>query len=337
MKYLDEQQSMAISAVRTFAILLIFSCHILQGMNNLLAWWLNVGVQLFLFMSGFLLGQETHTDWKDWFVKRAKRLLPSYYVFLILIFFLYYVTSNEVHCKFFVYDVLLLSAYIRGAVPGLEHLWFISIIATCYLFVPLMQYLRSQSLLSIISFIILLSMFIYAVNKNIFPFLNLFNTINLFSFAFGYAVASAYKTYQSNKLIITISAFAVLLILVRVMLQFISPIEDNFLIKVYKSMVLVSKPIIAASIVLLFFRYCKTVNSTFKKLVHAMDKYSYELYLTHHVFILGPFSILFITNNTMVNIIVCFFASVTTAVVLKKISIHLLSYFKDYRFTKKIA
>ena len=76
MKYLDEQQSMAISAVRTFAILLIFSCHILQGMNNLLAWWLNVGVQLFLFMSGFLLGQETHTDWKDWFVKESKKIAP---------------------------------------------------------------------------------------------------------------------------------------------------------------------------------------------------------------------------------------------------------------------
>ena len=37
-------------------MLLIVACHYLQYYNNGLAWWLNVGVQVFFVISGYLYG-----------------------------------------------------------------------------------------------------------------------------------------------------------------------------------------------------------------------------------------------------------------------------------------
>ena len=44
-----------ISVIRILAMLSIVVCHIFQAQNNQIAFWLNVGVQVFLFMSGYFL------------------------------------------------------------------------------------------------------------------------------------------------------------------------------------------------------------------------------------------------------------------------------------------
>ena len=37
-----------------------------------------------------------------------------------------------------------------------------------------------------------------------------------------------------------------------------------------------------------------------------IDKHSYEVYLVHQLIILGPFSLMAITKNTVINIIIVF-------------------------------
>ena len=48
----------SISLVRLLAAIFIIACHIMQYLHMELAWWFNVGVQMFLCMSGFLYGQK---------------------------------------------------------------------------------------------------------------------------------------------------------------------------------------------------------------------------------------------------------------------------------------
>ena len=50
-------ESRALSIIRVFAMMLILSCHIAQFYGLRIAFLLNVGVQLFFFMSGFLYGK----------------------------------------------------------------------------------------------------------------------------------------------------------------------------------------------------------------------------------------------------------------------------------------
>ena len=46
------------SLIRLISTIFIVTCHIMQYNNFVLAWWFNVGVQIFLCMSGFLYGQK---------------------------------------------------------------------------------------------------------------------------------------------------------------------------------------------------------------------------------------------------------------------------------------
>ena len=56
------------------------------------------------------------------------------------------------------------------------------------------------------------------------------------------------------------------------------------------------------------------------KIFKFVDKYSYTIYLTHQIFILNSFSILFITNNIFVNILLIIICSFISGVILYYIS-----------------
>lgn len=49
------------------------------------------------------------------------------------------------------------------------------------------------------------------------------------------------------------------------------------------------------------------------------DKYSYYIYLVHQIFILNSFSVLFLTKNLFINIVLIILLSIFFAVIIKKI------------------
>lgn len=83
--------SKAISCIRGLAMLSIVVCHLLQTYDNDWAWVFNVGVQVFLVLSGFLYGHKEIHDWKGWFVKRLFKIYIPYLLFLFAYLFLFLV------------------------------------------------------------------------------------------------------------------------------------------------------------------------------------------------------------------------------------------------------
>lgn len=67
------KKDISVSVIRLFAMLMIISCHILQGLNNKWAFWVNVGVQIFFFISGFLYGKKDIDNIKTFYVGRLKK------------------------------------------------------------------------------------------------------------------------------------------------------------------------------------------------------------------------------------------------------------------------
>ena len=65
-----ENYSFSLMVVRVVATLLILACHFVQESNNSLlilsAQFLNVGVSIFFFLSGFLYGNKDIKDSKSW-------------------------------------------------------------------------------------------------------------------------------------------------------------------------------------------------------------------------------------------------------------------------------
>ena len=89
MKSLTLTESCSITHLRALAILLIIACHFLQGMGNSLAFVFNVGVQIFLIISGYLYGTKD-IETKKWIKKRLVKVYMPYLVLLFILFpFLY--------------------------------------------------------------------------------------------------------------------------------------------------------------------------------------------------------------------------------------------------------
>lgn len=121
-----------ISFLRFGAMCSIVLCHLLQFYGNALAWWFNVGVQIFLIISGFLYGRKEEIKAVSFIAKEFKKILLNYYVYLIVLLpFYVLVFHNPFSIKAFL--KLLLGV---GDVPGLGHLWFVSTILFCYLITP---------------------------------------------------------------------------------------------------------------------------------------------------------------------------------------------------------
>lgn len=63
----------AISFIRMIAMEMIIICHIMQYYDFVLAWWFNVGVQIFLCISGFLYGQKAIENIARFYNQRIKK------------------------------------------------------------------------------------------------------------------------------------------------------------------------------------------------------------------------------------------------------------------------
>lgn len=77
-----------VSGVRCIAFVLIVVCHFFQFFELELAWWFNVGVQIFLFVSGFLYGKKyanNYIDGSGFLKRRLIKILVPYYLVVMAV------------------------------------------------------------------------------------------------------------------------------------------------------------------------------------------------------------------------------------------------------------
>ena len=134
---ITNSESLALSIIRVFAMTLIVSCHIAQCYDLPIAFLLNIGVQIFFFMSGFLYGRLDITGSSFVFYKKRflKVYLP-YYIFLAVVIVVYAVFRLY---KFNVQQIflyLLNLQWFSTPIDGLNHLWFLTVLMVGYLLTP---------------------------------------------------------------------------------------------------------------------------------------------------------------------------------------------------------
>ncbi|MBR5808802.1 MAG: acyltransferase family protein, partial [Clostridia bacterium] len=121
-----------ISLIRCIAMVFIVTCHFFQFYGNELAWWFNVGVQMFFCVSGFLYGNKEIDDSIGFVLKNFKKILIPYFTFLFPCIILYFVFAKEYISVFSALKAVACS----GVIKGIGHLWFISYILFCYIITP---------------------------------------------------------------------------------------------------------------------------------------------------------------------------------------------------------
>ncbi|RHV39241.1 acyltransferase [Ruminococcus sp. OM05-10BH] len=302
----------AISLIRFLSMLMIISCHIMQYYDLELAWWFNVGVQIFLCISGFLYGQKNIEDATDFYNKRFKKILIPYYLVFIPFGIIEFIFARDVFStKAFAMGLILCST-----IKGAEHLWFIPTILMCYLITPLLQGYRNKCVEGKRTIVIFTVLGVIITSVLIQGFTT-FNPAWICCYLIGYALGMNEKgKYIRGKVLMAITGIiAVAGNAVQIYCDYIASIDfSGFgIIKNYNHVML------GVFIFLLLKVIFEKVDlNGIGKLLKLSDAYSFEVYLVHQLLILGPFSLMALTGYSLINILIVLLGICVLTLLLKK-------------------
>lgn len=311
---LDSQKSIAISYLRVVAIISIVACHFLQYEDNNWAWILNVGVQIFFFISGFLYGFKQIGNWPHWFLRRIKRVYIPYIVVVFVLLPIYFVIGGDIKSNIrsticYVTD----TQWFGGGIKGIGHLWFITAIFICYFITPVLHALRRKSslMLGLVICYEMLDLLVLHYNISFFE--------PLFIFSFGYFWVNSNRV--SKKLSMAFVSIVAIGIICCIDWQHILMYDgiQNRMLHIFCGL----------SFSLLFIETLSRIKSLrLFRVSSLIDKYSYQIYLLHHPIILGPLSLMALTPFVGLNIIIILSLTTVSAYFLNTIYNRINRYIK---------
>lgn len=277
----------------------------MQFLSMELAWWFNVGVSMFLCISGFLYGQADTKDITQFYKKRFTKILVPYYLVIIpigLLEIVYYRGSVD-------YKPLFGSLICYSQIKGGEHLWFVSCILFCYAITPILNSYRDKCVNSRKRWLLFLLLgctvaIIYLVFFN-----KYFDAANVTCYIIGYLIGvNKRKGLGLEKIILILSfVFALVGNGFQIYNDYITGYK--YMAKqstIYKQIYGVNHEMFGILLFMtlyLLFKRCRFHNYS-KRILDISDKYSYETYLVHQFLILGPFSLMARIQVFPLNIIV---------------------------------
>lgn len=284
--------------LRAFSAIMIVLCHICQGFGispNLAYYLGGTYVSVFLVLSAYLLGKR-YSEYIinfpfDFLKKRVIKLVPTYYTYLIILFFIIavftgreYLSIQQIIGHFLFLNWFVPSIRIYSApLPQLGHLWFMSAIISAYVSVVIFSKIHSNIAKYIKNFwtiymLITFCVGIYLCDLSrhfIYPsiILVLFPSLFYNGDKFIGLIRNA-----SNRVLITTLLISNLVSII----GFYHGLYENS--SVLFIAITINAILWIASAPILFYRR-KTTIPTFISMI------SFEIYLIHHPFCLGYYSL----------------------------------------------
>ena len=319
MKNEIQRHNYSISAIRMIALVFIITCHIMQFLDFELAWWFNVGVQIFLCISGYLYGQKKSEDLTLFYYRRFKKILIPYYIVYIVSGIIEFIFARDY------FNVLRFGGgfVCRTTIAGGEHLWFVPVILFCYVITPILNSYRDKYINSEKSLWTgtILSVFVVSVFGSLYG--SFFNPARLSCYVIGYAIGiNEDKKLLNEKWLFYIFGVACLLGNgIQLYCDYVSRISlPGYYATAYRYFQNYNHVCLGVFLFLVMKRMFKyvTFGACFLKLLKTTDNYSYEIYLVHQFLILGPFSLMALTPILPFNIAIIVIGIGILAWVLKR-------------------
>ncbi|MFV0362241.1 MAG: acyltransferase family protein [Suipraeoptans sp.] len=318
-----------ISLIRLLATCAIVACHIMQYYNMELAWWFNVGVQIFLVMSGFLYSFKEVEDPVHFMSKQGKKILIPFFVYIwfIIILFLCF-RPGELTLVNTIKSILGLST-----IQGLNHLWFIPYILLCYLFTPYLHSIRRQLMQRKAAGIFMRQMLVLSFIVIYGTFYTDFKIYYIVCYIVGYFVGCLYEKYGKKVLrigaIIALACATIVNILRIYINYFTEYCFDGTFEKIYELFEGYAHAALGISLFLVMFWGFSKIKLHYNKIFEVSDKLSFYVYITHHLFILSSFNVMEVTLSRFLNILIVLLLTMISAAALYKITT------SDWRFVTK--
>lgn len=320
----------SISLARFIAMCFIILCHIMQrddfstqllGAKIEWAWWFNVGVQIFLFISGYLYGKKD-INVVEFYKKVFKKILIDYYIFIIVIIFARNFLSEATLNNKQILGLLI----VRDTITGLGHLWFVKTILFCYLITPILSEIirhidKKNSVVFALYSVLLLILLQIVIMIHFTAFIA--------PWIVCYAIGMIYSRIENKRgktdLIFKIiaGALAILMVGVQFKIDYFSDIKIPVLMeKTYLMFCRYGHVFLGISILFIIRAlYNKFAKSRTKHVfLDLSDKYSYDIYLVHQIFLLGPFACVEYINNRLIAIPVAMILIAISAFILRQFS-----------------
>lgn len=319
----------SLSVLRFIALMMIIICHIMQYEKFVLAWWFNVGVQIFLCISGFLYGQKNIGNIPTFYHKRFTRILVPYYtVFLTAaILELVFYRSSFNFLKFGA------GLFCRTTIAGGEHLWFVPLILFCYTITPVIEAYRDKYIKNHRNLYIgtILIIFILSIFGGLYA--RIFNPAWLCCYAIGYllGVNDKGKFIRIEKPMVFFSVLAVIGNGVQIYIDYVKQISfDGYMEIAYQYFCNYNHTFLGVCLFLLMLRIFDNLyienHPSIISFLKITDNYSYETYLVHQFLIIGPFSLMTLTRWLPINIMIIFVVIIVLTWILKHVENKILNY-----------
>lgn len=297
----EKNRDLSIQIIRIMAMLLIIICHFCDYSNNRyissLGQFFNIGVFIFIFISGYLYGDKKICNYKKWLFSRVKKIMIPVYIFIVFLIFLNSALTETFQYKYLFIYLFNLQYFFNGITGG-GHLWFISVILICYLLVPLLNKYKEKVLgyfkyISI--FLIILSILIGLVSK-VWGLLGFY----IYVFYLGYFIRNKnFVKIKYWKLIV----FIILGLVGRIIGKCL--FDDTLFYET--TITAITHTIITVSVFIFLYKILMRVrlknNSIGGRIISFFDDLSYYIFIVHYMFIIGPVYLLSLTNNMFVNIL----------------------------------
>lgn len=312
-----EEKDASISLIRMVAMSFIIICHIFQTYGNELAWWFNVGVQIFLIISGYLYSKKDYSKESPLNIlkKQFKKILLPYYLFLPIVIVLYSFLCPQ----YLSFTSIVKYILCCGVLEGQGHFWFITYILFCYLITPYLYLIKSLTK----DYSLIKTLFTYCFVVILFIILTIafhsyFNASYIVCYFIGYFIGDIFIRFKEkfNIIYYITLCFALLFCGLKIYLLYINPVSLNgVMLSIFNLFKLYSHLLLGLAI---FLTLLKLPNIKYNKVLSFSDKYSYEIYIVHSLFIRSTFNLLYITDYILPNVILAVFCAVVAGVLYQK-------------------
>lgn len=303
-------------AIRAIGAILILLCHYTEQSSNvwmqMTAQFFNIGVPIFIILSGFLFGLQR--DIKNiflWYKKRVKRIYIPFELFVLILAIVTISRKGNI----FTIDWLLLVLGLQGSevgVFGAEQTWFISPLLLCYLLTPFISAVVHKIVLKkMYTFAYFFICFMFPIFFSLVPqsyFYVLFAPICWYSLAYyiGYCFDARILTKRNM-------FFAFIIMFISFALRILSRLLFDGTIW-YDRIAVTYTQAIAAFCIFFIIAYIFNKKQS-GSAISFISKISFEIYLYHYMFCVGPVKLFGITGIwaldcvlvTMVTIIIAYF------------------------------
>lgn len=299
-----KNKDVSIQMIRILSMTSIILCHLVQELNNSTiaktGQFFNVGVYIFLFLSGWLYGQKSIQNAFSWMLGRVKKVLVPMWIFMLFLFGIH--AYQETMKLKYIPIYLSNTQYWLGKIGGGAHLWFISVIFLCYLVTPFLQKIKKR--------LIIVILILIAVGDG----LCYLSHVGGMTILYTSVYIIGYYFRNKEKEITEVNAVAIIILSLIIRLVSMKYLDGTVIYDCL--LVYLTHTALAIG---LFSLSRKIFDLKSRSSIDWFDDISYFVYITHYMFMVGPLRTMGLTSNLLLNTIITVTLSFFSATLLQRI------------------